>query len=264
MSSAHPGPGNGGPIVIQEQGSFFVGGRTIAANGVFEPNALDADLRETRGQSYHVDQLYVRYQVPPNARHLPIVFVHGSNQTGKTWESTPDGREANTIWIGILVSLYQDLALADKQTIYMNLFLGREATKGPFRRLDRKRMIRETEALVRDLEVRIPSPTALVRDLSGGQRQGIAIARATHWATKLILMDEPTAALGVAETARVEKIIASLKARGLAILMISHSLDQVLRLADRICVLRRGVQIGIRDTASTSKNEIVSMITGLT
>ena len=159
--------------------------------------------------------------------------------------------------------VYQDLALADQQPVYMNMFLGRELVTGPLRRLDRKRMIAETQALVDELDVRIPSARAIIRDLSGGQRQGVAIARATHWATKLVLLDEPTAALGVAETARVEEIIASLKARELAILMISHSLDQVFRLADRIVVLRRGVQIGVREMAATDRNEIVSMITGL-
>ena len=107
--------------------------------------------------------------------------------------------------LGIQV-VYQDLALADSQPVYMNMFLGRELTTAPFGRLDRKRMIAETEALVRDLDVRIPSAKATIRDLSGGQRQGVAIARATHWARKLVLMDEPTAALGVAETARVEEI----------------------------------------------------------
>jgi len=102
-----------------------------------------------------------------------------------------------------------------------------------------------------------------VSDLSGGQRQGIAIARATHWASKLVLMDEPTAALGVAETEKVERIILSLKARDLAIVIVSHNLDQVFRLADRICVLRRGRQIGVRDSRAVTRNEIVSMITGL-
>ena len=160
--------------------------------------------------------------------------------------------------------VYQDLALADSQTVYMNLFLGRELTTGLFHRLDRRRMIRETETLVKDLDVRIPSASAVIRDLSGGQRQGVAIARATHWATNLVLMDEPTAALGVAETARVENTIAGLRTRGRSILLISHSLDQVFRLADRICVLRRGKQIGIRRISEVSKNEIVSMITGLT
>jgi simple sugar transport system ATP-binding protein len=159
--------------------------------------------------------------------------------------------------------VYQDLALADSQPVYMNMFLGREIVKGPLRRLDRRRMINETETLVKELDVRIPSARATIRELSGGQRQGVAIARATHWAAKLVLMDEPTAALGVAETAKVETIILALKARQLPILIISHSLDQVFRLADRICVLRRGRQIGVRDAKKTDKNEIVSMITGL-
>ncbi|ESW70206.1 MULTISPECIES: ATP-binding cassette domain-containing protein [unclassified Mesorhizobium] len=158
--------------------------------------------------------------------------------------------------------VYQDLALADQQTVYMNMFLGRE----PLNRLgllDRRRMIDETEKLVKELDVRIPSAHATIRDLSGGQRQGVAIARATHWASKLILLDEPTAALGVAETARVESIVQSLKQRNVGILIISHSLDQVFKLSDRICVLRRGKQIGIRETAKTDKNEIIAMITGL-
>lgn len=158
--------------------------------------------------------------------------------------------------------VYQDLALADQQTVYMNMFLGRELTNG-LGLLDRKRMIAETEHLVKELDVRIPSAHATIRDLSGGQRQGVAIARATHWAKKLILLDEPTAALGVAETAKVEELVLSLKSRNIGVLIISHSLDQVFRLADRICVLRRGKQIGVRRTAETDKNEIVAMITGL-
>jgi ABC-type sugar transport system ATPase subunit len=174
--------------------------------------------------------------------------------------SFQDPSEARDLGIQVV---YQDLALADRQPVYMNMFLGRELTTGPLRRLDRQRMIAETEALLKGLDVRVPSARAAVRDLSGGQRQGVAIARATHWAAKLILMDEPTAALGVAETAKVEDIIRGLKARKLPILLISHNLDQVFRLSDRICVLRRGRQIGIRPTAEVDKNEIVSMITGL-
>ncbi|AZO02485.1 MULTISPECIES: ATP-binding cassette domain-containing protein [unclassified Mesorhizobium] len=158
--------------------------------------------------------------------------------------------------------VYQDLALADQQTVYMNMFLGREPLNR-FGLLDRRRMIDETEKLVKELDVRIPSAHATIRDLSGGQRQGVAIARATHWASKLILLDEPTAALGVAETARVETIVQSLKQRNVGILIISHSLDQVFKLSDRICVLRRGKQIGVRETRKTDKNEIIAMITGL-
>lgn len=158
--------------------------------------------------------------------------------------------------------VYQDLALADQQTVYMNMFLGREPTN-TFGLLDRRRMIDETEKLVKELDVRIPSAHATIRNLSGGQRQGVAIARATHWASKLILLDEPTAALGVAETAKVEEIVTSLKTRNIGVLIISHSLDQVFKLSDRICVLRRGKQIGVRETKKTDKNEIIAMITGL-
>lgn len=159
--------------------------------------------------------------------------------------------------------VYQDLALADQQPVYMNMFLGQEIVRPPFGLLDRRKMMAETSKLIEDLDVRIPSTQTIVRNLSGGQRQGVAIARATRWASKLVLLDEPTAALGVAETARVEKIVESLRDRNLAVLVISHSLDQVFRLSNRICVLRRGKQVGTRRTAETDKNEIVSMITGL-
>jgi simple sugar transport system ATP-binding protein len=171
-----------------------------------------------------------------------------------------DASSARSLGIEVV---YQDLALADQQPVYMNMFLGRELTKPPFGLLDKKRMRQECQELVDELDVRIPSAGSTIRDLSGGQRQGIAIARATHWASKLILLDEPTAALGVAETAKVEELVESLKMKNLAILIISHSLDQVFRLSDRICVLRRGKQIGVRNTRETDKNEIVSMITGV-
>lgn len=159
--------------------------------------------------------------------------------------------------------VYQDLALADQQPVFMNMFLGRELTKQPFGLLDKVRMRKESQELVDELDIRIPSASSMISELSGGQRQGIAIARATHWANKLILLDEPTAALGVAETARAEELIKKLKEKNLAILIISHSLDQVFRLSDRICVLRQGQQIGIRETPKTDKNEIISMITGV-
>lgn len=159
--------------------------------------------------------------------------------------------------------VHQDLALADHQPVFMNMFLGRELVTGPFRHLDKKRMARETQTLVDELDVRIPSARSTIRDLSGGQRQGVAISRATHWAKNLVLMDEPTAALGVAETNKVEELILRLRERNMAVLLVSHNLDQVMRLSDRVTVLRRGVQIGTRMLADTDKNELVSMITGL-
>lgn len=174
--------------------------------------------------------------------------------------SFADSSEARRRGIEVV---YQDLALANLQPVYMNLYLGRELTLPLTGLLDRKRMIRESEKLVRELDVNLLSVSEGMRDMSGGQRQGVAIARATHFATKLVLLDEPTAALGVAETAKVEDIIRSLRTRGLSILMISHGLDQVFRLADRITVLRRGRQVATCDALRTDKNEIVSMITGL-
>jgi ABC-type sugar transport system ATPase subunit len=163
---------------------------------------------------------------------------------------------------GIEVVL-QDLALASAQPVYMNVFLGRELVKGLLRRLDRQAMAVATRTLLDELGVRVEGSTQPVRNLSGGQRQGVAIARATPWAQRLVLMDEPTAALGVVETRRVEELIRRMRDRGRAILLVSHSLDQVFRLADRICVLRRGRQVGVRRSAETSADEIVAMITGL-
>jgi simple sugar transport system ATP-binding protein len=159
--------------------------------------------------------------------------------------------------------VYQDLALANLQPVYMNMFLGRELVRRPLRRLDRARMAVETGQLLEELDIRIDSPRQEIRELSGGQRQGVAIGRAMHWAERLVLMDEPTAALGVQETRRVEDLIRRMRERGRAILIVSHSLDQVMRLSDRICVLRRGRQVGIRTTSETDGDTIVSMITGL-
>ena len=159
--------------------------------------------------------------------------------------------------------VFQDLALASAQPVYMNMFLGRELVKGPLRRLDRGAMVVQTQTLLEELDVRIDDPRQTVRELSGGQRQGVAIARAAHWAQRVVVMDEPTAAMGVAETERVEELIRRMRDRGRAILLVSHSLDQVFRLADRVCVLRRGTQVGIRPTRETTGDEVVAMITGL-
>ena len=160
-------------------------------------------------------------------------------------------------------SVFQDLALAELQPVYMNVFLGRELVRGPLRLLDRVAMAAETRTLLDDLGVHIDNARQAARELSGGQRQGVAIARAVRRAGRVVLMDEPTASLGVAETERVEELIRRLRERGGAILLVSHSLDQVFRLADRICVLRRGRQVGIKAAAETTGEEIIAMITGL-
>jgi simple sugar transport system ATP-binding protein len=163
-------------------------------------------------------------------------------------------------------TVYQDLALAGNMPVWANIFLGRERFHGPrfLHLLDKRGMIAETAEMLSRYRMNVPPIENDVDGLSGGQRQIIAIARAAAWGSKLILMDEPTAALGVAETAAVEEVIRTLKAHGFSVLIISHNLEQVFRLTDAIWVLRRGKVIGTRRTAETAGNEIVGMITGAT
>jgi fructose transport system ATP-binding protein len=123
-------------------------------------------------------------------------------------------------------------------------------------------MAHSREALERTA-VKIPDLKAAIRRMSGGQRQCVAIARAASFVSKLIIMDEPTAALGVQETAQVENIIRNLKSRGIPLILVSHNLRQVLDLVDRIWVFRRGRIAGVVDRDKTDGNEIVSMITGV-
>lgn len=159
-------------------------------------------------------------------------------------------------------TVMQDLALVPQRPVYLNLFLGREATKSAIPLLDHKFMCKESEKLFLELGVNIPSVKIPVGSLSGGQRQAVAIARAARWSQSLVIMDEPTAALGIAETAKVEDLIKNLSLRGTAIFLVSHNLDQVFRLSSRISILRRGEHVGEYRTSQVSKNEIVSKITG--
>jgi ABC-type sugar transport system ATPase subunit len=161
-------------------------------------------------------------------------------------------------------TLYQDLALAGNMTVWANIFLGRERLWGPraLNILDKRRMAAEAREMLSRFRMNVPPMEATVAELSGGQRQAIAIARAAAWGSRLIILDEPTAALGVVETRAVEEIILGLRERGFSILLISHNLDQVFRLTDRIWALRRGRVAGQRTTKATAPEEIISLITG--
>ena len=161
-------------------------------------------------------------------------------------------------------TVYQDLALVGNIAVWANVYLGRELTTGPtfLHMLDRRAMLANTGEMLKRFMRNPPPIDEPVEKLSGGQRQVVAIARAGAWGSKLILMDEPTAALGVAETAAVEEVIFELRRQGLTVLVISHNLDQVFRVTSGIWVLRRGSVIGYRETAETRPEEIVSMITG--
>jgi ABC-type sugar transport system ATPase subunit len=161
-------------------------------------------------------------------------------------------------------TVYQDLALVGNLAVWANVYLGRELTTGPkfLHILDKRAMLSKTGDMLDRFMRNVPPIDEPVELLSGGQRQVVAIARAGAWGSKLILMDEPTAALGVAETKAVEDVIFELKRQGLTILVISHNLDQIFRITDGIWVMRRGRVIGYRETARTYPDEIVSMITG--
>ena len=162
-------------------------------------------------------------------------------------------------------TIYQDLALADNLDVGANVFLGREPMTRLFGLLpviDRKRMRTEAQKTLDTLDIGLDRLDRPVRALSGGQRQCVAIGRALHWHAKVLIMDEPTAALGVPEQRKVVSLIQSLKARGVGIIFISHNLQDIFAVADRIVVLRRGVNAGMRHTPDTNPDEVVRMMVG--
>jgi fructose transport system ATP-binding protein len=163
-------------------------------------------------------------------------------------------------------TVFQTLALADDLDVPSNLFLGRELFKlklGPFSILDHKAMRERTLEALKTTAVKIPNVDNPIRNMSGGQRQCVSIARTAAFASKLVIMDEPTAALGVQETAQVENIIRGLKARGVPLILVSHNLRQVFDLVDRIVVFRRGRIVASLRKDETDGNDIVSYITGV-
>jgi fructose transport system ATP-binding protein len=170
-----------------------------------------------------------------------------------------DAREAG------IEAVFQTLALADDLDVPSNLFLGREKIKfnlGPFSILDYKKMREATREALTKTGVKIPSLSNTIRRMSGGQRQCVAIARTATFASKLIIMDEPTAALGVQETAQVENIVRTLKAAGEPLILISHNMRQVFDLVDRIVVFRRGRIVANLRKEETNGNDVVAYITG--
>ena len=170
-----------------------------------------------------------------------------------------DAREAG------IETVFQNLALADDLDVPSNLFLGREKIRfnlGPFSILDYKTMRDATKAALVRTGVKIPNLSNPIRSMSGGQRQCVAIARTATFESKLIIMDEPTAALGVQETAQVENIVKTLKSNGEPLIIISHNMRQVFDLADRIVVFRRGRMVANLMKADTSGQDVVAYITG--
>jgi ABC-type sugar transport system ATPase subunit len=166
--------------------------------------------------------------------------------------------DASRLGIGMI---YQELALFNNLDVTRNIFAGRELTRGPLRLfVDKKRMSRRSEDLIRDLRVDIKSPSMNVARMSGGQRQMVACARAIAFQSKILIMDEPTAALGVTEANKLLGLIRNLKEMGLSILLITQRIPDVLAIADRVFVLKGGQRQDVLDVHQVTLDDVVTMI----
>jgi ABC-type sugar transport system ATPase subunit len=185
------------------------------------------------------------------------IFVGGQQVE---FHSPLDAREQG------IETVYQDLALAPDLPVWANLFLGREVyVRGPGRMvgwMNKKEMRKRAQAELGRLQIPIADVEVVVEDLSGGQRQAVAVARSIAWGKRLVMMDEPTANLGVEEQEKVAALARRLAEDDIAVLLVSHNLAQVLELAHRVVVLRHGRRVAVRSVEETTREEIVALITG--
>jgi D-xylose transport system ATP-binding protein len=237
-------------------------------------------LLQLRGVSKHFGAVTALSQVDFAARQGEIMALVGDNGAGKSTlikgiagiypfdagEIIFDGKSVtirsprDSAALGIEV-VYQDLALADNLDVVANMFLGRERT-GRFSRLDEASMERAALETLSGLAVTtLRSVRQPVASLSGGQRQSIAVAKAVMWNSQLVILDEPTAALGVAQTRQVLELVKRLAQKGLAVILISHNLHDIFEAADRITVLRLGHKVAEYVTKETTQQEVVHAIT---
>ncbi|MFT3974489.1 MAG: ATP-binding cassette domain-containing protein [Amaricoccus sp.] len=241
-------------------------------------------LLEVRGLSKHFGAIRALNDFDMTIHRGEVVALAGDNGAGKTtmiktisgvfqptageirlagqpvsFETPQEARDKG------IETIYQDLALADNLSIGANIFLGREPMTKKFGFLpvlDRKAMreaARETMAL---LDFHVSRLDAPVSNFSGGQRQAVAIGRAVHWNAQILIMDEPTAALGVPEQRKVISLIHQLKAQGRGIIFISHNLQDIFAVSDRIIVMRRGIKAGERKISETTHDEVVKLMIG--
>jgi ABC-type sugar transport system ATPase subunit len=234
-------------------------------------------MLESRGLSKRFGHVDALIDVSFELRAGEILAVLGDNGAGKSTlikilsglyspdhgellvdgEPRKFGMPADAAAAGI-ATVYQDLALVDTRDVAANLYLGREFRRGPF--VDRRRGIREARRVVDEMEIKLPSVKVPVGVLSGGQRQAIAVARTIVRGANIVIMDEPTAALGVTESARVIGLARQLREQGKAVMIVNHNLEQMWGVADRFMVMRLGRMAGVRERDATSLEEIVQLI----
>jgi simple sugar transport system ATP-binding protein len=239
---------------------------------------------EARGVEKRFGRVHALRGADFDVREREIVALVGDNGAGKstlvkvlTGVHAPDGGELrfdgdvvemarpNSARNLGIETVYQDLALAPELDSTANLFLGRETRRpgvlGRLGFMDQRRMREQTQEICRSLGVNLQDRGVPVARLSGGQRQGVAVSRAVAWANKVVFLDEPTAALGVVQTAKVLELIARVKERGVSVVLISHSMPEVLEISDRIQVLRLGRRVASLQTSETTMQEVVMAMT---
>jgi D-xylose transport system ATP-binding protein len=240
----------------------------------------DSPILELRGVSKAFGAVQALYEVDFHVAAGEVMALVGDNGAGKSTlikiiagiYSSDSGEilyngepvaihgPKDAAKLGIEV-VYQDLALADNLDVVQNMFLGREETAG-FRRLDEVKMERRAKETLETLSVTtIQSVRQTVAGLSGGQRQSVAVAKAVMWNSKVVILDEPTAALGVAQTRQVLDLVRRLGEQGLAVVLVSHNLHDVFEVADSITVLRLGQNVAELRTKETTQTEVVEAIT---
>jgi D-xylose transport system ATP-binding protein len=240
----------------------------------------DTPVLDLRGVSKNFGAVQALYQVDFHVSAGEVMALVGDNGAGKSTlikciagihpisegQVLFDGevvhvhgpKDASRLGIEVV---YQDLALADNLDIVQNMFLGREET-GSLRRLDETRMEARAKETLESLSVTtIRSVRQNVAGLSGGQRQSVAVAKAVMWNSKVVILDEPTAALGVAQTRQVLELVKRLGQQGLAVILISHNLHDIFEVADSVTVLRLGQNVAEYKVAETNQQQVVEAIT---
>jgi D-xylose transport system ATP-binding protein len=245
------------------------------------PSGVDRPLLECRGIEKHFGAVEVLKGVDFSVHAGEVMALVGDNGAGKSTlikciagihpidggevlfegEPTHIHGPKDSARLGIEV-VYQDLALADNLDVVQNMFLGREETYGALSQLDETQMEQRASETLKSLSVTtLDSVRRTVAGLSGGQRQSVAVAKAVMWNSKLVILDEPTAALGVAQTRQVLDLVKRLGDQGLAVVIISHNLHDVFEVADSITVLRLGKDVARFTTKDTSQQAVVQAIT---